>query len=643
MKKTQCLAFKLIASILTFSFLSVGLLMLHRYQTTKKIIIGMAETNAQNITNSTVNQIDALLQSIQAVPANMAIVLSRQKYTENELIELLQEMVKSNPYIYGSCIAYEPFAFSLEKKNFAPFVHRDGKDLKTVYLDRNGYDYRLWDWYQVPQVLEQSLWSEPYFDEGGGNIIMTSYSVPFYHEAASGKKLAGVLTVDISLHWLQQQVKDLRVYERGYAYLVSRNGTIITHPNPHLIMNESIFSIAEEFHLPMLRKTGRKMVQGDSGFFKTNSFHLGIDSYIYYAPIPSSKWALGLIIPEKEMLADLHEITKISIGFSIVLFLLLFWIVAFFSKKITRPLTRLAFITEEIGSGNFDMAIPITHSKDEIGQLSLSFIHMQEALKEYTQTLKETTAAKEKFESELRIAHEIQMSIIPNIFPPFPERTEFDLFAILHPARQVGGDLYDFFFIDDHHLCFAIGDVSGKGVPASLFMAVTRTMLRAKASIDLEVHQIVDAINKDLCKDNDMCLFVTFFIGIIDLRTGKIKYCNAGHNPTYIYQGDQLSALEEVHGFPLGVESDQEYGSNTLTLKENEFIFLYTDGISEAMNPAFEEFGNQRLEDSLKRNASKEPLTMVQQVEKEVKSFAGEAEQSDDITMLCLKFNRKMS
>jgi sigma-B regulation protein RsbU (phosphoserine phosphatase) len=286
--------------------------------------------------------------------------------------------------------------------------------------------------------------------------------------------------------------------------------------------------------------------------------------------------------------------------------------------------------------------LPAVKGNDEITQLNHSIGKMQHELKEYVANLKSTTAAKERIESELKIANDIQQGIIPKIFPPFPDREDVDLYAVLDPARDVGGDLYDFFFIDDYKLCFAIGDVSGKGVPASLFMAITRTLLRAKVQKNRPVQEIVKSMNEELCQGNENSMFVTFFLGIIDLKTGKTDYCNAGHNHPYLLKADgTVEEIKGTHGTPLGIFEDIDYKSDKLRLQKGDSILMFTDGIPEAMNANDELFTDQRLAEFLKDYPLKSPKTITLDLLNEVQQFAGDAVQSDDITILSLTYYLK--
>lgn len=252
---------------------------------------------------------------------------------------------------------------------------------------------------------------------------------------------------------------------------------------------------------------------------------------------------------------------------------------------------------------------------------------------------RETQRTKELIEGELRVARDIQMSIIPKIFPPFPERPEFDVFAVLEPAKEVGGDLYDFFLLDDDHLCFTVGDVSGKGVPASLYMAVTKTLIKAKADIKLSPDEILYQVNNELCEDNDSGMFVTEFLGILTISTGELVFSNGGHNNPYLRRRNgEVAPLPKAPGVALGVMEDFEYFCASVQLEAGDSLVLYTDGVTEAMNPAGELLREERLENILRELNGKTAQEEVGHILHSTRQFMNGANQADDITILVIKY-----
>ena len=347
--------------------------------------------------------------------------------------------------------------------------------------------------------------------------------------------------------------------------------------------------------------------------------------------------AILVTLPTDHVQAAIQNRIRLAMVVSGLVLLLGSMIAIFGAKTISRPIVELTQMTRRIAGGDFTQRIAIS-AKNEIGALAASFNEMTRRLNESIEHLKQTTAAKERIESELQIAHEIQMSMVPKIFPPFPDRSEFDIFAALVPAKEVGGDLYDFFFIDDDHLCFAVGDVSGKGVPASLFMAVTKTLFRATAGNGGTPGEILARLNTDICRDNESCMFVTFFCGILNIRTGQVDYSNGGHNlPYYLYRGG-VSPMENFGGISLGLMEPSPYASGRMVLRPGEALLLYTDGVTEAMDLNGTLYSDERLEQFLGTNRGPTPRQVIGDLISDVRRFAGAAPQSDDITVLALHY-----
>ena len=637
--RNKGIAFRYSLSILTITILIFALFFIINRNISKRIILENVEKNVENLTISTANKIESIIKSVQKIPDNQSSLLQNFHFSADELKKLIRLSLETNPEIFGSCIAYKPYGFYKDSLYFAPYYYRSGDSLKFENLGNDLYQYFYWDWYQIPKELEKAFWSEPYYDEGGGNILMCTYSVPFFKKTKEKKEFLGIITVDISLKWLEKLMSKIKLFDNGYAFLLSGNGTFITHPDENLVLNQTVFSIAEERNLSKLRKIGRDMIKGNSNFVSYTSIVSGNEGWIFYAPLKSNGWSMGVFIPSDELFVDLYNLNRKLLILGSIGIVLLLILIIFISHRLTKPLTKLAKITQTIGAGNFNANIQVSNASKEIVQLGNSINQMQLELKNYIKNLKETTAAKEKIESELKIAHDIQQGIIPKIFPPFPERDDIDLFAVLDPARDVGGDLYDFFFIDDHKICFAIGDVSGKGVPASLFMAITRTLLRSKATKNSSAKEIVSELNIELCKGNENLMFVTFFLCIMDTKTGIVEFCNAGHNyPFIIRNNNKIDCIEETHGTPIGIFDYINYELGTFQLSNNESIVLYTDGVTEAIDIDNNLYGNERLIGLLSKLKDHHPKVITKTIVDDVNKFVGKVEQSDDITILILSY-----
>jgi len=638
--KNRGLAFKLILLILSSVTLIFLLIFGYNYMYSRKIIVENVEKNARNLARATVNQIDVVLSSVEKVPENLAYVLDRSLCSGDELNNLLKHIVRKNDEIYGAAVAFEPRVYDGEKERYSPYFYKSGGEIKYSDLGTASYQYFFQDWYQIPKELDRPVWTEPYFDEGGGNIIMSTYSVPFYRTVQGKERIAGIITSDISLSWLQDIVASIKIAETGYGFLISQNGTFVTHPKKELVMNETIFSQAEARGDSEMRRIGREMIHGKAGFVPFTSILTGKLCWMVYAPLPSSKWSLAVLFPQDELMADVMRLNRIVITLGILGFIFLLAVIVFIARSITRPLTVLAAATEDIATGNLDVVIPEIATGDEVGKLAQSFDYMKGSLKQYIADLTETTAAKERIESELQIAHDIQMGILPKLFPPFPEMSEFDLHAALEPAKEVGGDTFDFFFLDDDHLSFNVGDVSGKGVPASLFMAITKTLIKTRATRDTTPEVVLTQVNEDLSADNPSLLFVTLFMGTLNIRNGILDYCNGGHNPPYIIRaGGEIESLAMTGGIALGVMEGVEFQSKRITLHRGDALFVYSDGVTEAMNDKHELFSEARLEEELARLKGLPVGDIIAGVMEAIHNYSGDEPQTDDITVMIIRYN----
>ena len=418
----------------------------------------------------------------------------------------------------------------------------------------------------------------------------------------------------------------------SYVFVTDAQGEIVSHTFVPAIPEE-VLRIKGEKHGTTVQDVH---IQGMGDFINVSSpilvgvvgyAHIGMDKRIIRASIWSA------IIGQQSLM--------------FVIFLASIVVARLLVSRVSQPLSKLTEYVKQLTAHDFSLPAAVQSdlellpgkSRDEVGELAASFIHMEQALQQSIQNLKVTTAAKERIESELKIAHDIQMSILPKIFPPFPDRSEFDLYATIESAREVGGDFYDFSLIDDHHLWFAIGDVSGKGVPASLFMAATKILLRAIAGKGNRPDAILAELNEELCRDNDSGMFVTIFHGILHIPSGKLEYSNGGHNLPYVLsQNGTVEPLENTGGMALGVLKDTRYRAKTIQLRVGEGLFLYTDGVTEAMDSEDNLFSNRRLHEFLQRANGASPTELIRGVLGEVKRFASGAEQSDDITTLAIHY-----
>jgi len=439
----------------------------------------------------------------------------------------------------------------------------------------------------------------------------------------------GVVGMDVTLATLKAYIEGISFGHDGYLLLMVADGTILATRDTRLL-NQPISALCPE-DLSLL-------FGDDSGVIPITRDRA--PHYLIFRASPALGWRMVCVVPAAETDAVVWTLVsralKILTGALALLSLLTLAGVAAF---VIKPLRRLNEVTRHIArTGDLDTAIRI-ESRDEIGDLARSFNQMTQDLKTYIRELMETTAARERDAKELKIAHDIQMGILPGEFPPAGGDQGFEIHAALRPAKQVGGDLYDFFLLDDGRLCFCVGDVSGKGVPAALFMSAAKTLIKALARVYPHPETILAHANRELESGNDYGTFVTVFLGILDIRTGRIDYVNAGHNPPLLLRADgDFGWLSGTKNLPLGIEDAAEFHCDHLVLAPAEAVFLYTDGVTEALDARNELFSEERLIETVAGCWKTPAKGVVEAVMDAVRSFAGSTPQSDDITVMMIRY-----
>jgi len=594
----------------------------------------------REISENNVSRIDQIFFESMRLGDLTVSRLEEEKPTREELPLFLKKMLgmvrEECPEIMALVVAQEP---GPDGSGADMRLARYGNGKITVL---QGGDYLEKSWYVNQKAGRKGIWCEPFI----GDFIkepIAIYTLPYYRTGPNGQKqFAGVVCVDLSLAFLRKAVAGLPVKNAGYGFILSARGRIVAHPRPDWLFKESLLSLAARNN-SSLRMFAQEIRTHKSGLFM-GRISGGAEACMYYTPMKSNGWTFGIVFPSREFFATQKEFdfTFLVIGLCgfVIMILVVFWV----SIRVSRPLKVLAGVAGEIGKGNFDVLIPPIRSRDEIGMFASAFNQMRISLAEHIENLKNVTAAKEKIESELKVAQEIQMGILPKILPPFPKCDYFEVDAFLTAAREVGGDLYDFFLLSPSKVCLVIGDVSGKGVPASLFMAVTQTLHRGLAhETGLDPQILVTKMNQALCNNNSANLFVTYVFAVLDLEKGVMTYCNAGHNPFFVLKCDgNVESPVKRHGIPLGVRPNRPYGKSDLNLNIGDTLFFYTDGVTEAKNSANEFFGEERLAAVLKRAAMEHlsPLELDQSIRDALAEFVGDAEQFDDITVVSLKILR---
>ena len=635
--------------MLTVFFIMTVVTILIFYKSTTAMM-EQARERSMGMMANTNGRTYGVLTNVEVAIANTVPEIEERLNSPDDLYSIVERILRLNPVIVGSAIAFEPNYYPDKGIFFSPYAYRqDATTIATKQLGNKDYNYHSMDWYQIPKQLGKAYWSDPYYDIGGGDMAMTTYSLPLFDKQG---KMYAIVTADISIDWLTSQMQKIDELNnkniqnlneddiKAYSFIIGRNGTYIVHPDKERILNQSYFSYAKETKDTLDDFIGHEMIDGMTGMEKFSDN--GISSAIFFTPIERTGWSMAIVIPNQTMYQDAFTLGGIIVSLMLVGLIILFFISRFTIRRITRPLQLFADSADEIAKGHFQNELPVIHSEDEMRQLRNSFQQMQTSLVRQIEEAKTINEAKGRMESELQIARNIQMSMLPKIFPPYPDRDDIDIYACLTPAKEVGGDLYDF-FIRDEKLYLCMGDVSGKGIPASLVMAVTRSLFRTVSAHESNPAKIVGHINDNIAEDNESNMFVTFWVGVLDLPTGRLRYCNAGHCAPVLI-GSGMGELPIIPNIPLGIAQGYKFEAQEATICYGTTLFLYTDGLTEATNSSCELFDDQRMLATAQQiydGKDYDPLHVVETMEQAVKEFVGNAEQSDDLTMMAVQYRKE--
>lgn len=507
------------------------------------------------------------LAEVEVTLDNIAWVVTDDLANPDSLTRATYQMAEHNPAILGCCIACIPDYFPQKGHWFEPYsIRRTDGSIETMQLGSASHDYTKSEFFTAPIATGNSHWSEPYLDPDGAKAVVTSYSAPV--RDADGKIVA-VVSADISLGWLHQEINQSKAYPSTQRFLITGQHHLLAGDD-----NQLLKTVLEH-----LRSDGDK-----KGYIVLKDEH-GHQKHVLYTPVGGkTNWLLINALDDVDVLGKLRSV-------------------------------RLNLLL---------MAL--------VGLLLIGFIVWRS--KRNLERLREVNAEKDRISSELHVASQIQQSMLPS---NHLKLGDVDIFGSLVPAREVGGDLYDF-FVRDEKLFFCIGDVSGKGTPSAMLMAGTRSFFRAFSGHENNPALIMQYINESACQGNDTNMFVTMFVGVLDLPTGHLRYCNAGHDVPMILANGHLTSLDAKPFLPVGLFEEVKYDMTETYMQPDSTLFLYTDGLTEAKNSERKQFGIKRVEEVLATCTDMHPQELLETIGKAVRGFVGDAEQSDDLTMLAIHY-----
>lgn len=506
--------------------------------------------------------------------------------TAEECYTIMEQFMEANPMVCGIAVGFEDFVYpnATGSYGFAPYMTRlSGKYVKMDLGQMK--DYRSNEWYREPASRNKGFWANP-FRESSGHII-TCYSVPLH---GFGGRLVGVLAVDLDTQMFSRKCEEIAPYAGSVVTLVDRKFNIIFHPDTSCI-SKNVADIKRYSEFRADDSLEVKLRNGEAGHFSVNE---GTDheALFYFSPVERTGWMISVECPKREVFGEVDRMKRDTTFIAVCSILIMIICLLFFVRR-----------------------------------------------------LQMVTLSKASMESDLNIAARIQKGMLPKLYPAFPDRNDLDVYGFLNPAKSVGGDLYDY-FVRNEKLFFCIGDVSGKGVPASLYMTVTRALFRNVSLHEDDPEKIISSLNVALSQGNDHNMFCTLFLGVLDLVTGHLEYCNAGHNAPIVRRIKADGSIDVHYTEPkvnlaVGVIGEFPYQKEETVLHPGEAIFLYTDGVTEAENEYHQLFGEEATLKALMQARSHKAATAkdyVDYVYRVVKDYAGSAEQSDDITMVVVEY-----
>lgn len=606
------------------------------WHTTAERLQADAIRRADELAARIAGDLDAVIRPIEGGIYTVAYQLEEIDPPRGQYLRRIQGILQAWPEVYGSTIAVETGARA--SKPFAPYLYRRGG--LTVFSDLalDSYAYRELPWYRAAAETGKPVWSAPYFDQGGGQAWMITYSVPFFRKSGDTRALAGVVTADLALDWVRRTVAQL-------------------DPGPGVMGWLSAGTAADAFAAPIgdtpqrLAQFDPRLSDGQVRSVATQMQQRGVDfapapdalgvpdSYLAVRELRTLGWQLVLLTPQVQLMADARRQLNRLLMLGALGLAVLVAAVSAVAAGVSRPIRDLAGAVRGAGDGELQFSLPERPRADEVGVLNDALRSLRDSLQQHVQLRAHSLAEKNRLEQELQISAQIQQSMLPHGKSVREVPPGLQIAATLMPAQHVGGDLYDYFPVPGGRLLFAIGDVSDKGIPAALFMARLSALMRVLGARGGSPDLLLAELNDSLVDGNDACMFVTAGCGVMDSIAGTLRYSSAGHEPPLLQllEGPVRSPSPDG-GAAIGIDADQAYPLQELLLAPGDLMLLYTDGVTDAEDQAGNRFGLERLLTLLRDSPGMHPEMLVDRIVETVASHAAGFHATDDLTVLALRY-----
>ncbi len=599
----------------------------------RRQILDDARRNTHASAQEAAERLDNAMQDVVVTAHGLADLVANSELDPDELTVTLRAMARATPGCAGGLLILE--SRSPEEPSFARYVASNGRDRDFV---RDGYDYRAQRWFQRTIAAPAGWWSEPYLNQTAGQVWMVTYNLPL-RPRGRGVLTRGMISLDLPLASLTDPLETLAHLPGWRVSLIAPAGSLAMNPDVSVEKNLSL----DQF----IRRAGRSdllpaaeavRLRRPMQLLHTDAL-TGERRYTVVERVGDSGWMLLVAQSYALITARLDRALWLLLAGGTLLALICMLFVRRLSLRISEPVERLTASAAYLAEGHYDQPVPYVHHADEVGQMARTLEHARTSIQRQLREIEEMGAARQKLESELAIARDIQQAMLPPGRVIDQDDRHLEVFALLEPAKSVGGDFYSFFDSGDGRLWFAIGDVSDKGVPAALFMARTVTVLEIAARSGTSPSQVLAEASSRLVERNDTCMFATVLFGQVDLRSGDIVLASAGHDPPLLQQADgQCETVPVSSGPPLGFEVSEGFAQWHGRLTPGCTLLAYTDGITEAFDTQQEAFGLSRLCAGLQAGASAQ--AQCEHLIARVHAFAHPAAQSDDITVLAMRLRQ---
>lgn len=600
----------------------------------KSLIRKNAENNAKSISTQIIGKVNEKIITVEEITESLSQQLS-YIHSISDLDHILRNLLNRHNYITSLQVNFKQSDSS--RLEVIYYSHRENGQIifETLCEKNNSCPAKMNIILPLEHTLEP-LWSEPYFCSKDNELVVL-YFIPFSLQQKLGSFThKGYIVCELSLDFLNNLILETRIGNEGFAFLISDKGTFITHPVKEFILNRTIYSLPANVFRGE-RSELDKFLRDDFGSLKVYPDPLkNARSLAFHSKMETTGWVLATVIPLKELNRELIWLLIRMIVLLFIIVTAIFMAVFFISNRIMKPLSEVTYQIHTFSNENHEHEIQV---RNEAEALSHSLKRLRKTYEKFRVNEAESLMHNKKVQRDLLMASEIQKSIIPPQGLWSLIGKGLSLFSVFKPANMVSGDLYDFFMVDDKHFLITLGDVSGSGVPAALFMGVAHTFIKSYSKAN-NAKTIVKNVNMELCRNNNNQYFLTLFLGILNVEEGAFNYCNAGHAPAYlIRKNGKMEILTKTHGLPLGLFQERIYEESTIHLNPGDKLVLFTDGVTDQSNDAGEYFGEEHFRNIVKLHRNEKPELLVGRLLNYIEQFSGKSTHQDDLSLLVFQFD----